>query len=81
MKQYYKALPTPLSEDDDEPGFHDAYHYGLVEYALFDLYAQDAESNLALAHWQAYLGYETQLYEFTQRRAGMPLMHGVTSER
>ena len=51
IKQYYRALPPALSDDDDVPGFHVSNHYALVEFALADLYAQDAEVDLAWSHW------------------------------
>ena len=77
VKQYYCALPTPLEEDEDEPGFHSSCHYGLVEYALADLFAQDGETDLAWVHWKAYLVYETTLHGRKHGRSSIPLNRGM----
>jgi hypothetical protein len=76
IKQYYTALPDPMVEDDDEPWFSAVFHLGLVEYALAELWAQDAESDKALASWNGYLGYETALQSWVDGRAGVPMVHG-----
>lgn len=77
IKQYYTALPTPLDEDTDEPGFHHSLHRGLVEYALFDLFAQDGEVDLAWARWKSYLTYEAALGGMKQGRSSIPLHRGM----
>lgn len=77
VKQYYVALPAPMSDDEDEPGFNSNLHYGLVEYALFDLFAQDGETDLAWSHWKEYLTYEQQLYGTKQSRNSIPLNRGA----
>lgn len=71
IKQYFAAIP-PRMEDDEEPGFHDACHYGLVEYALFDLFAQDAEADLAYTAWKEYIQYESALTAYVEGRASVP---------
>jgi hypothetical protein len=76
VKQYYTALPDPMVLDDDEPGFPDAFHPGLVEYAVADLWAQDAETDLALQAWRAYLSYETALQAWVDGRVSVPMVHG-----
>lgn len=76
VKQYYSSLPPVMTSDSDEPGFHDALHYGLVEYALWDLWAQDAETDLAWAAWKEYLEYEIALGDFINGRAKVPKVHG-----
>lgn len=76
IKQMYKALPDPMEDDGDVPGFHRNYHYGLVEYALFDLFAQDGETDLAWASWKLYLEYEQGLWGHVQSRSSIPLRHG-----
>lgn len=77
VKQYYVAMPTPLEDDEDEPGFHSSVHYGLVEYALSDLFAQDGETDLAWEHWKAYLGYEAALTGVKNSRSSIPLNRGM----
>lgn len=73
VKQYIVVLPDALADDADEPGFPETLHYGLVEYALADLWAQDGEPTKALAAWKAYLAYEAGLMAFVQGRAAVPL--------
>jgi hypothetical protein len=76
VTQYLTVLPDAMTADTDVPGFPDTLHYGLVEYAVSDLWAQDAEVNKALQSWQEYLTYEGGLTAFMQGRAAVPLEHG-----
>jgi hypothetical protein len=76
IKQYFTRLPDPLVEDTDEPGFPDLYHYGLVDYAVSDLFAQDSEAQLAQDAWGAYLVQESGLQTWVDARAEQALMHG-----
>lgn len=73
VKLYYTRLPEFLCEPGDEPGFPEAYHDGIVQFALADLYAQDGETALAVAAWQTYLGFETQLQQWVDGRMRRPL--------
>ncbi len=79
IKQAYTALPDPLVNDFDEPGFPDAFHYGCVDFALADLWAQDGESTRAVAAWMTYLAAEAGLVAWVQGRAGDPTMEGYGS--
>lgn len=72
LRASYTALPAPLCDDTDEPGFPAAFHVGCVYYALADLFAQDAESPLALAAWQDYLAIETALTQWVNDRIQRP---------
>lgn len=80
IKQYYKSLPRHMEEDDDEPGFHRTFHYGIVEYAVSDLLSQDNETDLALRVWKDYQVYERGLQAYVQGRAGFPSVHGHSPE-
>lgn len=80
IKQYYRALPSPLAEDDDVPGFHDSLHYALVEYALAMLFADDAETDLAWSHFKRYVEYENQMTAHTGGRNRIPLTHAASKE-
>jgi hypothetical protein len=71
VKQYYRGIPAAIL-DAASPAFPEQYHYGLVEYALFDLWAQDAESDLAYSAWKSYLQYESELAAYTNGRLGIP---------
>lgn len=77
IKVHHSILPDPLEDDEDEPGFPDLYHTLLVDFAMADLWAQDAEAELALAAWALYLDGEAKLRNWVQSRAGIGLMHGV----
>jgi hypothetical protein len=68
VRLYFSALPPEMSSDTDEPAMPEEYHLGLVEYAAYDLLAQDAEVKKALYHWQQYMGYESKLREYVQGR-------------
>lgn len=74
VKQYFTALPADLDEDTDEPGFPEPYHYGLVEYAVYDLKSQEGETTMALQAWQAYLLVEASLQAFVDGRLSDPIM-------
>ena len=76
IKQYYTALPAPMTDDDDEPGFPEPFHYGCVNFALTDLWAQDAETDRALLEWAAYLKVEAGLERWVAERAGSAALHG-----
>lgn len=76
VQQHYVALPDDLVDDDDTPGFPETVHYGLVEYALAELWSQDAETTKAVQAWQMYLLYERALTDWVQGRIAVPLVHG-----
>jgi len=76
ITQYYIAVPDRMTADADEPGFPEEYHYGLVEYAIFDLWAQDGEADLAYAAWREYLKYEAGLTAWVNGRIGVPKITG-----
>ena len=86
IKQYYTALPIDPSDEviatvwarvvDAEPGFYPELHYGLVEYALADLWAQDGETTKALEAWTLYLNNEEGVKAMVEGRASVPLVHG-----
>ena len=80
VRQSYTALPPALSEDNDEPGFPEQYHQGLVEFACADLWAQDGETTYALQAWQRYLNYEGQLSAWVQGRLSVPLRRGYGAD-
>lgn len=80
IKQYYRALPPALSEDSDEPGFHTSHHYALVEFALADLFAQDAETDLAWQHFKLYVTYEAGMSDHTGNRLRTPMPQAMGEE-
>jgi hypothetical protein len=76
LRQYYTALPAPLSDDTDEPGFPEVFHDGPVYYALCDLWSLDGETARALAAWQSYLAIEAALAAYVDERVARPIVHG-----
>lgn len=79
VKQYFYGIPPAMDDDDDEPGFEEEFHYGLVEYALWDLFAQDAETDLAWASWKEYLRYEDLLMKAKGKRNGVPKLSAAST--
>jgi hypothetical protein len=74
---YDVELPEPLVNDDDEPGFPAAFHVGIVDFAVSDLFSQDGEATWALAAWQAYLATEAALAAWVDHRGSTPAVHGL----
>jgi hypothetical protein len=70
--QFYSMMPAALSAGTDTPGFPQEFHFGIVEYALYDLLAQEGETDKSLTHWEQYLGYEKSLVEYVNSRIGHP---------
>lgn len=79
VKQYYTALPAALSESVDEPGFPETFHQGLVEFAVYDLLAQEGETQRAMVAWLEYLSYERGLQAFVEGRLTDPMLPGYAS--
>lgn len=69
------TLPEPFADEDEEPGFPDAFHDGPIEWALADLWAQDGEATRALAAWDRYLAIETALQAWVNDRTISPRVH------
>jgi hypothetical protein len=76
VKQYVTALPDPLEDDDDEPGFDEDFHPALVEYALAEILPQYGEVTAALKAWEAYGAYEAGLTAHVQGRGSVARVHG-----
>ena len=76
VRQHYTALPDALEDDDDEPGFPDAFHDGLVEFAVAELWPHAGSVEWALLAWTAYLGHEARLRAHVQQRIGVPMTRG-----
>lgn len=76
IKQHFIGFPPPMDEDTDEPGFDERFHYGLVEYVLWDLFAQDSETDLAWKAWKQYEYYENLLMVDRGKRNGVPRISG-----
>lgn len=76
IKQYYVALPDALDSETDEPAFPGNFHYGIVEFAVADLFAQDGEADLALQAWAEYLRIEGGLSQWVADRAAGATMSG-----
>ena len=57
-----------MSADSDTPGFPQEFHFGIVEYALYDLFAQEGDTQKALKHWMDYEAYENALSKYVDGR-------------
>lgn len=77
LRFYYSAIPPEMSDDDDEPDFPREFHPGVVDYALYDLTAQDKEPKKALALWASYLGHEKGLRQYANERIAYDRMSGL----
>lgn len=71
IRLYFSALPSDMSDDTDEPEMPEEYHDGIVAYAVYDLLAQDAETEKALLWWEEYVRYEIKLREYVANRTDM----------
>lgn len=76
IKQYYTALPSPLCDHEDEPGFPEPFHLGCVDFAMVELWAQDGETQQALLAYAAYEQVEAALVSWVNERASDALIHG-----
>lgn len=77
LKVYYTALPAPLIADADEPGFPETFQDALIDFACADLWAQDAETQWALAAELKYLTGEQALSRWVQERVRDPWVRGM----
>lgn len=68
IRFFYTAIPPLLEHDWDEPTFPKEFHYGLVEYAIGDLFGQDGETKKALGWYAKYQQKEAGLTAFVQGR-------------
>jgi hypothetical protein len=71
IRFYGTAIPAALSTSTDEPPFPTEYQHGIIEYALFDLLAQQRETKKALDKWASYKRYEEGLREYASGRQGL----------
>jgi hypothetical protein len=76
IRQYFVSIPKTLCDDADVPGFPEQFHYGLVDYAFYDLMSQDGETDQALEAWKAYQGYDQGLTAWVNKRAAIPYRGG-----
>jgi hypothetical protein len=76
VKQYFTALPAPLVEASDEPGFPVEFHRGLVDFATAEFLAQDGDTERALEAWAAYGRIELGLQAWVDARLAVPRVHG-----
>jgi len=72
---YYTAIPPSMVEDADSPNFPEEYQYGLIEYAIGDLRAQERNYDDALRHFNEYLRYEQGLAHYVQGRVSRDRMN------
>lgn len=67
---FYAALPPPLNDANNTPGFPADFHEALVYYAMYELMCQEREYKKALVFWQQYLVLQERLRLYVQARSG-----------
>ena len=65
---YFSALPAQMTNDTDEPDIPEEYHGGIIAYAVYDLLAQDGETEKAIFWWNEYLQYESDFVYYVKNR-------------
>lgn len=68
---YHSVMPAVLSSGSDTPGFPQEFHYGIVEYALYDCLVQEGEISKALLHWAQYEKQEKDLTAYVNGRLSL----------
>lgn len=69
---YTEVHPLLTSDGDTLQQLPDSAADCLVDYALYDLYAQEGETQKALSLWQSYQEGETALRQLVERRVVRP---------
>lgn len=77
VRFYFTAIPPAMTRDSDTPGFPQEFHQGIVEYALFDLLAQEAQTKKAIAHFQQFIAIRQALQEYVDKRVEMDRVNAV----
>jgi hypothetical protein len=57
FRMSWSSLPEKLVFDEDEPQIPIESHEAIVKYALYDLKCQEAETEVAMKHWQSYRAF------------------------
>lgn len=65
----YTAMPGVFVADSDAFQFQEEFDSALIEYALYDLFAQDRETKKALYHYQEYEKQAARFKVFVAQRA------------
>ncbi len=68
IRVYFAGTPADFTVAEQEPDFPLEFHEGLIEYGVYDLLAQDAETAKALEHWKVYRVYEAGLKQWMDKR-------------
>jgi hypothetical protein len=71
VRLYYSAIPEAMVDDEEEPDMPREFHFGLVEYALFDCHVQQRETKKALKFWKSFEGYQQALTTYVQKRIAL----------
>lgn len=78
LQFFYTSIPPDL-EDADTPLMPQEFHLGIIDYALYDLMCQEAETAKALKFWQSYLNYEEGLKRYVKNRVSLDRIGGYRS--
>lgn len=68
LQLWFSSIPPAMASDSDRPDFPQEIHWGLVDYAVYDLLCQEAETEKALRFWKSYLKHQRELVQYVQHR-------------
>ena len=71
LRVVFTGIPDPMVLDVDEPDMPREFHFGLVEYALFDCHAQQRETKKALKFWKSFTGYQEDFRKYVDKRLAL----------
>jgi hypothetical protein len=75
----YVSIPPALTASYEEPRIPAQFQNGLVEYALYDLLAQDGKTEKALSHWKQYIQIQETFNRHVRSRLSLDRIMGVKS--
>ena len=67
LRFVYTAIPDDL-ENQESPAFPREFHAGIVDYAVYDLMAQQRETAKAMKYWESFLLHAARLGQHVQKR-------------
>lgn len=71
------SFPPRLVNTYDVPGFDSDFHWGLVDYAVYELKSDDREKDVALGFYAKYLETEMKLKERVRTRQSLDKLHSL----
>jgi len=72
----YSAMPPVMVLAADTPAIPEEFHYAFINYAVYDLLAQEAETDKALKFWGDYLLFQEAFQRYVQKRISFDRVSG-----